>query len=124
MKTNLRAWLAEHQSFVAGLAGALAIVLQQFATGGDISLKAIGIAVFVAVLGFVGKFFKGTGFTATGILAAVAEVVAVRMTGEDFTWQATILAGALAVLGLFSQGLQFKDETDADTATPTAGTSA
>lgn len=90
-------WI-DNKVFLLGLLGSVLIVLQQFTTESEPSYKAIGFAVFLAVLSYVAKNWRGQSTSMVGIVTtALATIVQSYQEGGSISW----LQIMVQVLGVF-----------------------
>lgn len=95
---NFKKFIADNKVFLVGLAGALALALQQFLGTPDVNFAAVGFAVLIAVLSFFAKEWRGQGVTILGIIGTVSGVfVTLNQTGM-FSWQQFFLTSVAAIL--------------------------
>lgn len=99
METKANFW-QRNQALITAIAGAVAIVLQQFITQTEPDFKAIGLAVLLAVAGVVGREYRGKGVTVAGFIGVTATaLVTVHQTG-NFTWFQFLLTSVIGFLAL------------------------
>jgi hypothetical protein len=90
----------KNQALITAVAGAVAIVLQQFITQVEPDFKAIGLAVLLAIAGVVGREYRGKGVTVAGFIGVAATaLVTVHQTG-NFTWFQFLLTSIIGFLAL------------------------
>lgn len=78
----------KYQVLIAGLAGALVLVLQQFVSNAETQLdyRALGLAALVAIGGYLGNALRGRGVSVAGILGVVGTTFATIQSSGHFTW--------------------------------------
>lgn len=90
----------KYKVFLTGLAGAIALALQQFIATpeGEIDWKVIGLAALLAIAGYVANEWRGqTGTIAGFIGVAAGTFVTVQSTGH-FSWPYFILSCVIGYL--------------------------
>lgn len=98
MKKSIPELIEDNKVFLVGLAGALALALQQFLGTPDVNWKAVGFAGLIAVLSYVANAWRGQGVTILGIIGTVSGVfVTLNQTGT-FSWQQFFLTSVAAIL--------------------------
>jgi hypothetical protein len=106
MKTKIQAFIAANQVLLLAVVSALILVIQQAASEGPISFKALAYAAFLAVLGVVANQWRGRGLTITGIIGTFAGVAQNIYATGNFTWNEFILSALLAVMLAAASALQ------------------
>lgn len=93
-----------NQVFISGLAGALLLVLQQFATNAETSIdyKALGLAALVAVGGYLGNTLRGKGVTIGGFVGVVGTAIATIESTGHFTWAQFGIAVTIGFLAIIA----------------------
>jgi hypothetical protein len=80
-----------YKVFIIGLAGAALVALQQFAFQPEISWKAVGLAVGLALVGYIAQNWRGQSLSIIGIIGNAAfAFTSVHETG-NFTWSQFII---------------------------------
>lgn len=94
----------KNQVLISGLAGALLIVLQQFALNPTATLdyKALGLAALVAIGGYLGNALRGKGVTIAGFIGVVGTAIATIQSTGHFTWAQFGLAVTIGFLAIIS----------------------
>lgn len=62
----------KNQVFIIGLAGAMALALQQFLTEPNVDWKVIGYAALIAIAGYISNEWRGKGVTVGGFIGTIA----------------------------------------------------
>lgn len=95
----MKDFLDKNKVLLTGLAGAIAIVLQQYLSAEVIDWKVIGFAVMIAGLSFFAKEWRGQGVTILGIIGSIAGVISEELTKGQVDFSKLILYAIVAVLG-------------------------
>lgn len=94
----MKDFILKNKVFLLGLAGAIAVVIQQFLGTPEINWKVVGFAAGMAALSYVANQWRGQGVTILGIIGTLAGTfVAIHNTG-NFTWNQFILSSVAALL--------------------------
>ena len=101
----MKQFIQTNRVFLSALLSAVLLVVQQFATQPQVNLKAVGFAVFIAVLGVVANQWKGKGVTITGIAGTFAGVALNILQTGTFTWNEFIMSVTIALLTAVSTSL-------------------
>jgi hypothetical protein len=96
--SNLKVWITKNKVFVAGLLASITMVLQQALLTNEMSIKALGFAVFISVIAYIGNAWKGQGLSLTGIIGTVAFNFSTIQESGKFTWNEFLLTTVLALL--------------------------
>lgn len=87
---------------IAGIAGAVALVLQQFLGQPTVDIKVILLAVLMAILGYLGTTLKGKGLTVGGIIGVVSYAAYTVYNSGQFSWGQFALTAIIAILALIA----------------------
>lgn len=104
-------WLQKNQVFLSGLAAAVTLVLQQFIMQPEIDYKALGLAVLLAVAGYIGNQFRGKGVTVAGFLGVAATALTTIYATGNFTWTQfgfAVLVGFLALVAPPAKSVEYE----------------
>lgn len=94
----MKDFFIKNKVFLLGLAGAIAVVVQQFLGTTEINWKVIGFAAGMAALSYAANQWRGQGVSILGIVGTLAGTfVSIHNTG-NFTWNQFILASIAALL--------------------------
>lgn len=97
-KSIMKSWILKNKVFVSGFLMSITLVLQQALANHTADLKALGFALLIGVLGYVGNQWKNAGLSVTGIIGTVAfTFVNINATGK-FTWWEFIATSLLAII--------------------------
>jgi len=93
-------FLMKYKVFLTGLAGAIALALQQFIQNpeGEIDWKIIGMAALMAVAGYVANEWRGQVGTIGGFVGIVAGTFYSVNTTGHFSWAYFILSVLIGYL--------------------------
>lgn len=97
MKT-FKQFIDDNKVFLIGLAGALALALQQFLGTPEVNFPAVGFAALIAILSYFAKEWRGQGVTILGIIGTVSGVFVQLQQAGTFTWNQFFLASVAAIL--------------------------
>lgn len=92
----------KYSPLIAGIAGAIALVLQQFLSQPEVDIKVILLAVLMAILGYLGTTLKGKGLTLSGIIGVVSYAAYTVYNSGSFSWGQFALTAIIAVLALIA----------------------
>lgn len=87
----MKTFWQKNQVFLIGLAGAIALALQQFIEQPTIDWKVIGFSALIAVAGYVSNEWRGKGVTSTGFIGVVAYAFVTIQTTGHFSWNQFVL---------------------------------
>lgn len=104
-------FIQNNRVLLVAIASALILTLQQFAGKQPIEWKAIGLAALIAVLGVIGRSWKGQGLSITGIVGNMAYAFVTIWETGTFTWHEFVLQSLIAILAVFAPTLQPEPET-------------
>lgn len=96
----MKNFLDQNKVFLFGLLASIAVVLQQFVGQPEISFKAIGFAILMAVLSYLAKEWRGQALSIFGIVGNLAGVFVTAYDGGNFTWEQFILQGTIALIAV------------------------
>lgn len=82
----MKKFLKDNQVLLSGLAGAILVVLQQYSQSGETSYKALGLAVAIAVGGFLANNLRGKGVSVAGLLGVAGGAFATVASTGTITW--------------------------------------
>lgn len=82
--------------FIAAIAGAVLLVLQQYLGQPNVDFKVVLFAVLIAVLGAVSTILKGRGASFWGIVGTVGFTFYDMWKSEHFTWDQFIITALIA----------------------------
>ncbi|GAA4328628.1 hypothetical protein [Flaviaesturariibacter amylovorans] len=102
----MKSFIQRNQVLLSAVLSAVVLTLQQLLTQKETSLKVVGFAVFIAVLGAIANQWKGRGVTVTGILGTLAGVVTNVHQSGSFTWNELVLSALVALLTAASSSLR------------------
>lgn len=96
----MQAFLAKYKVFLTGLAGAIAVSLNQFlsTSGHSQDLKVYLFAGLIAALSFISTQWRGQGVTILGIVGTLSGVFVTMQQNGTFTWNQFITFGVAAIL--------------------------
>lgn len=101
---NLNAFFVKYKVFLTGLAGAVALALNQLlsSTGHAEDLKVYLYAAIMAILSYIATQWRGQGVTILGIIGTLSGVFVNMHNSGTFTWNQFVLYSVVALLALFS----------------------
>lgn len=102
--SKIQAFLVKYKVFLTGLAGAIALALNQLlsTSGHSEDLKVYLYAALMAILSYVSTQWRGQGMTITGVIGTLSYVFVNMHNSGTFTWTEFMLAGFVALLGIVS----------------------
>jgi hypothetical protein len=103
--TIMKQFISRNRVLFAGIVSAVTLVLQQCARSGQTSFKVLSFAVLITVIGVIANQWRGKGVTILGIVATLCTVFQTIWSTGRFTWNEFLLNAAIAVLAMFSGGL-------------------
>lgn len=96
----MRQFLKNNQVLISGLAGAILVVLQQFTQAGETSYKALGLALGIAVGGFLANNLRGKGVSVAGLLGVAGGAFATVASTGALTWSQFFIFFIMGFLSL------------------------
>lgn len=109
-------WLGKNKVLLFGLAGAIAIALQQFLGSATIDYKVIGLSVVIAASGFLGRNLQGQAMAIVGALgSAAATILTSIQSGNKLSWVQVALTAIFSLLTALGQKAQPVATTTATT---------
>jgi Na+-transporting methylmalonyl-CoA/oxaloacetate decarboxylase beta subunit len=119
MKASIQSFIYANKVVISGALSSIILILQQAMGQGPVSFKAIGFAVFLAVLSVIAKEWKGKGFTILGIIGTMAGITQTIYETGTFTWNEFILSVLFALAMAAVQYIgTIPDPTPAEPAKP------
>lgn len=102
--TNIQAFFVKYKVFLTGLAGAIALSINQLlsSTGHSQDLQVYLYAAGMAVLSYVATQWRGQGVTILGVIGTLSGVFVTMHESGTFTWTQFGLYGTVALLALVS----------------------
>lgn len=100
--TNFNSFLVKYKVFLTGLAGAVALAVNQLlsVSGHSDDLKIYLYAGLMAVLSYLSTQWRGQGMTITGIIGTLSYVFVNMHNSGTFTWTEFMLSGFVALLSI------------------------
>ncbi len=93
----------KYKVFLLGLAGAIAVSLQEFLTNNtEANVRVYAFAALMAALSYVATQWRGKGVTIFGIVGTLAGVFVTMQQTGTFTWTQFIYSAIAAVLAAVS----------------------
>lgn len=103
----MKEFISKNRVLISGLLGAVILVIQQYMQAGPLSFKALGLAVFLTVISFLAKEWKGKTATVYGVIGAVLSAVGMQLeSGKPLMWSQLFASLLLAALLAFAEGLR------------------
>jgi hypothetical protein len=99
----MQKFLMANKVLLFGLAGAIAMTVQQYTSSGPVDYKVLALAALVAGIGFLAKNLRGQWATILGSLLPVLGVLFTNVQGHTaISWSYVFSSAALAIAGVFA----------------------
>jgi hypothetical protein len=101
---NLNSFFVKYKVFLTGLAGAIALSLNQLLStaGHSDDLKVYAYAALMAGLSFIATQWRGQGMSIFGIVGTLSGVFVTMQQSGNFSWYQFGLGATVALLSVFS----------------------
>jgi hypothetical protein len=103
---KLKNFISHNRVLLSAIVAALVMTIQQAVSSKQTSLKVIGFAILISIIGVIANQWKGKGVTMTGIIGTLAGVFIDIQQSGTFTWNEFILSAVVAILTAVSGSLQ------------------
>ena len=102
--SKLQAFFVKYKVFLTGLAGAIALSINQLlsASGHSEDLKVYLYAAGMAILSYIATQWRGQGVSIVGVIGTLSGVFVTMQQSGTFTWTEFGLYGTVALLALVS----------------------
>ena len=104
MSTKIQAFFVKYKVFLSGLAGAIALSINQLlsTTGHSEDLKIYLYAALMALLSYIATQWRGQGMSIIGVIGTLCGVFVNMYGTSTFTWTQFGLYATVAILALVS----------------------
>lgn len=102
--SKTKAFFVKYKVFLTGLAGAIALSLNQLLSSGNNSsdLRVYLYAAVMAILSYIATQWRGQGMSILGVIGTLSGVFVNMQNSGTFTWTQFCLYGIVALLAIVS----------------------